>query len=197
MTPARLLVLLVYAALLVGAVVLGPPLVSSLGTPGPAPDAEPARPYVASFVSDGGNCVAEVNREGATTIRDTDDGALVVFRGNVSVPDSNYVLDSPEFVAEGDGDYTADLTSSEVAGKEGRGCAAAQAGYELTVGIPGEAGRVSVTIEHDGETISRVSTGDDTADGGVGTAETVDHSSRMRDASVGTNVPMSVTIPMA
>lgn len=119
----------------------------------------PADLALASFESDGGECVESVRVGGRTEVTESDGAYRVTFTGNVSVPDANWTLGNATVERRAPGEYVLAFERRQDPEKAGRECTA-QAHYEAVVRVPADDERFVVGVEVDGERVKTLRHGE-------------------------------------
>lgn len=162
MHPGRLIYALLGAGLVILAVVAG---ALALGFGPPLPNDPSEQAALASFTSTGGTCVDEPGRNTSTEMRSEDGVTFLTVRSNVTVPATNYGLDTPTFERIGPSTYALNVTSEEDAEKPPQECpGVAQARFTASLQLPHAGDEpFTVIVNHDGEAVGRVHQGEDGA----------------------------------
>ena len=164
MHPGRL----IYALLGAGLVVLGVAVAAfALGIGGPTFGNDttdlPGESSLDSFSTTGGTCVEESILDSTVELDPANEVTPFTISANVTVPATNYVLDTPMFERTGPTSYALNVTSSEAAEKSPQECdGVAQIRYTANIQVPhADRDPFTVVVRHDGEVVQTIRNGED------------------------------------
>lgn len=170
MHPGRL----IYALLGAGLLVVGVAVAAfALGIGGPTFGGDtadlPGEASLDSFTSTDGTCVEEAILDSSVELDPANGVTHLSISANVTVPATNYVLDTPTFERTGPTAYALNVKSSEATEKSPQECdGVAQVRYTANVQVPhADRDPFTVVVRHDGEVVQTIRNGEDGSGAGA------------------------------